>query len=103
MAVAIDTTTVYEPDALVRCAPVVPPDAVKRPTQCRGGVLTPSTRARITGNKLIDYFPAAVGTHYLIILTEDRAIIHHARNPDGTDPDTEACATGCFARSTGLA
>ena len=32
----------------------------------------------------MDYFRLPSVQHYLIVRTEDRAIIHHARNADGT-------------------
>ena len=85
MAVEIDATTTYEPDALVRCGPVPPPDTVKLTDPVIViEVLSPSTRARDAGAKLVDYFRLPSVHHYLIVRTEDRAIIHHARNADGT-------------------
>ena len=46
-------------------------------------MLSPSTRARDAGAKLADYFRLPSVRHYLIVRTEDRAIIHHARGEDG--------------------
>jgi Uma2 family endonuclease len=69
----------------VRCGAVVPPDTVKLTDPVIVvEVLSPSTRARDHGDKLIDYFRLPSVYHYLIVRTEDRAIIHHARNADGT-------------------
>ncbi len=85
MTVEIDATTTYEPDALVRCGPAVPPDTVKLTDPIIVvEVLSQSTRARDHGDELIDYFRLASVQHYLIIRTEDRAVIHHARNADGS-------------------
>ena len=85
MAVEVDATTTYEPDALVRCGAVPPPDAVKLDDPVIVvEVLSPSTRARDAGAKLADYFRLPSLHHYLIVRTEDHAIIHHARNADGT-------------------
>ena len=85
MAVRIDETTTYEPDALVRCGPEVPPDAVKITDPIIVvEVLSPSTRARDNSEKLIGYFSVPSIQHYLLVRTEDLAIIHHSRNPDGT-------------------
>jgi Uma2 family endonuclease len=85
MAVQIDETTTYEPDALVRCGPDVPPDTVKLTDPIIVvEVLSPSTRARDNGEKLIGYFSVPSIRHYLLVRPEDLAIIHHARNPDGT-------------------
>jgi Uma2 family endonuclease len=85
MAVEIDATTTYEPDALVRCGPTTPADTVRlNDPIIVVEVLSPSTRARDAGAKLADYFRLPSVRHYLIVRTEDRAIIHHARNEDGT-------------------
>ena len=85
MAVQIDETTTYEPDASVRCGPKVPPDTVKLTDPVVVvEVLSTSTRARDNGEKLIGYFSVPSIQHYLLVRTEDMAIIHHARNPDGT-------------------
>jgi Uma2 family endonuclease len=85
MAVEIDAATTYEPDALVRCGAAPPPDATKLNDPVIGvEVLSPSSRARDAGAKLIDYFRLQSVHHYLIVRTEDRAIIHHSRNADGT-------------------
>jgi Uma2 family endonuclease len=85
MAVVIDDMTTYEPDALVRCGPEVPPNSIKLTDPVVVvEVLSPSTRARDHGDKLIDYFRLVSVQHYLIVRTEDQAIIHHARNADGS-------------------
>jgi len=84
MAVAIDDTTTYEPDALVRCGPPLPDDAVKvTDPVIVVEVLSPSTRARDAGAKLEDYFRLPSVRHYLIIKTENRSVIHHARDAAG--------------------
>jgi Uma2 family endonuclease len=85
MAVEIDATTTYEPDALVRCGSPLPADTIKLSDPLIVvEVLSPSTRARDSTGKLVDYFRLPSVHHYLIVRIEDRAIIHHARNPDGT-------------------
>jgi Uma2 family endonuclease len=85
MPVEIDAATTYEPDALVRCGTRLPDHATKlNDPVIVVEVLSPSTRARDSGAKLIDYFCLPSVHHYLIVRTEDRAIIHHARNTDGT-------------------
>ena len=84
MAVEIDTSTVYEPDALVRCGPLLPEDAVKViDPVIVVEVLSPSTRARDAGAKLEDYFRLPSVRHYLIVKTENQSVTHHARQPDG--------------------
>jgi Uma2 family endonuclease len=85
MSVEVDASTTYEPDVLVRCGARLPDDAVKLSDPIIVvEVLSPSTRARDITTKLIDYFSLPSVHHYLIVPTDDRAIIHHARNPDGT-------------------
>jgi Uma2 family endonuclease len=85
MAVEVDAGSVYEPDVLVRCGPRLPDDAVKvGDPVVVVEVLSPSTRARDFGRKLIDYFRLPSVQHYLIVRAEERVIIHHARNADDT-------------------
>jgi Uma2 family endonuclease len=84
MAVAIDEMTTYEPDALVRCGPPLPDDAVKLTDPVIVvEVLSPSTRARDAGAKLEDYFRLPSLRHYLIVKTENGSVIHHARDAEG--------------------
>lgn len=84
MAVEIDTHTVYEPDALVRCGTPLAPDAVKlSDPMIIVEVLSPSTSSRDVGAKLEDYFRLPSVRHYLIVRTENRTIIHHERGSDG--------------------
>lgn len=80
MAVQIDETTVYEPDALVRCGPDLPSDTVTiLDPVIVVEVLSPSSRARDAGAKLADYFRLASVRHYLIVDTARRTVIHHRR------------------------
>ncbi len=84
MAVEVDAATIYEPDATVRCGPKLPDDAVKiTDPLIVVEVLSPSTRALDAGAKLEDYFRIPTLRHYLIVKTENRAIIHHDRNETG--------------------
>lgn len=84
MAVEIDAGTIYEPDAMVRCGAMLPADALK----VVDPVIVVEVRSPSTGNgdagvKLADYFRLASVRHYLIVTTESRTIIHHARDADG--------------------
>ncbi len=84
MAVEIDTATTYQPDALVRCGPPLPDEAVKLGDPVIVvEVLSPSTRARDAGVKREDYFRLAPLRHYLIVNAESRSVIHHARDAAG--------------------
>lgn len=85
MAVQVDGSTVYEPDALVRCGNPLPGDALKvTDPLIVVEVLSPSTRARDAGAKLEDYFRLPSVRHYLILKTENRTVIHHERDGSGT-------------------
>jgi len=84
MAVVIDDTTTCEPDVLVRCGALLPPGAVTlHDPIIVVEVLSPSSLARDAGAKLEDYFRLPSVRHYLIVKTENRTIIHHARGEDG--------------------
>lgn len=79
MAVEIDTATVYEPDALVRCGEPLDDDALKvTDPVIVVEVLSPSSsEARDAGGKLADYARLPTLAHYLIVDPKSRFIIHH--------------------------
>ena len=84
MAVRVDEGTVYEPDASLRCDTPLDGDAVEfSDPVVVVEVLSPSTRARDAGAKLQDYFRLPSVRHYLILRTDTRSAIHHARGEDG--------------------
>jgi len=84
MAVGVDQRTVYEPDAMLRCGPPLPGDAVKvLDPLVIVEVLSPSTKAIDSGRKLVGYFSLPSVRHYLIVDIEARAVIHHGRDEDG--------------------
>lgn len=95
MAVQVDAATVYEPDALVRCGDPMPDDAVKVfDPVIIVEVLSPSTRAADTGNKLTDYFRIPSLRHYVLVRTDRRTIVHHERDDSGGDITTRLIAEG---------
>ena len=84
VSVRIDDRTVYEPDALVRCGPKAPGEAVEVDDPVIVvEVVSPSSRGVDTGLKLADYFRLPAVRHYLIVQTEARAVIHHRRDDTG--------------------
>jgi Uma2 family endonuclease len=90
MAIELDATTVYEPDACVRCGAPLPPDAVRiADPLIVVEVLSPSTSGVDFGTKLEDYFRIPSVRHYLIVDAKRRTVIHHARD----DADADAIAT----------
>lgn len=81
MAVRIDDSTVYEPDALVRCGPRLPNDVVQvADPVVVVEVVSPSSKGIDAGAKLADYFRLASVRHYLVVHPEGRRVIHHARD-----------------------
>lgn len=85
MTIRIDATTVFEPDASVRCGPRLPDDAtaVEDPVIIVE-VLSPSTMKIDTGLKLGAYFSLASVQHYLIVNPMARSVIHHRREHGDT-------------------
>ena len=85
MAVTVDADTTYEPDALVRCGPPLPPDATRVTDPIIVvEVVSPSSRARDTSLKLEEYFRLPSVRHYLVVKADNGAIIHYQRMNDGT-------------------
>jgi Uma2 family endonuclease len=86
VSVRIDDRTVYEPDALVRCGPRAPGEAMAIDDPLIVvEVVSPSSRGVDTGVKLADYFRLPTLRHYLIVQTEARAVIHHRRDDTGIE------------------
>jgi Uma2 family endonuclease len=82
--VRIDPRTAYEPDALVRCGPRLPPDTIETPDPLIVvEVLSPGTRNYDAGAKLAGYFTVPSVRHYLMVDSDRRVLIHHRR--DGED------------------
>ncbi len=81
--VRIDDKTLYIPDALVHCGEHLAGDQLLVPAPVIVvEVLSPSTSAVDTGGKLEGYFRLASVSHYLIVKSDRRAIIHHRRGND---------------------
>ena len=84
MTVRIDNSTVYEPDALVRCGPRVPDDAIEIPDPTIVvEVVSRSSRSTDSGAKLGDYFMLPSVRHYLVANTDTGTITHHHRSEAG--------------------
>ncbi len=84
MAVRVDATTIYEPDAMVRCGAPIDDNATEvTDPLIVVEVVSPSSHKRDSGSKLEDYFRIPSVRHYLIVKTENQAIIHHRRDEAG--------------------
>jgi Uma2 family endonuclease len=84
MTVRIDDSTVYEPDALVRCGPRVPDDAIEIPDPTIVvEVVSRSSRSTDSGAKLGDYFTLPSVRHYLVANADTGTITHHRRSEAG--------------------
>jgi Uma2 family endonuclease len=85
MSVRTDATTVYEPDALVRCGPPLDEDAIEVPDPLViVEVVSPSSVKRDSGSKLEGYFRLPSLRHYLIVTLRNRDVVHHHRDDAGT-------------------
>ena len=85
MAVRVDANTVYEPDVLVRCGPLLDDNAIEvADPLIVVEVISPSSHKRDAGGKLEGYFRLPSVRHYLIVMTETKSIIHHCRDDAGT-------------------
>jgi len=84
MAVRVNDRTVYEPDALVRCGPPLPGDAVELDDPVVVvEVVSPSSRGIDRGAKLAGYLALSSVRHYLIVDIDQRLVIHHHRDAEG--------------------
>ena len=94
MAVAAGNNSVFEPDAQVHCGPPIDDDALLVPGPVVVvEVLSPSTRRKDIGIKMTRYFLNQSIQHYLMVVVQDRKIVHHKRMPDG-NISTRIIATG---------
>jgi Uma2 family endonuclease len=80
-AVKIDSHNSFQPDAMVYCGDLLPPDAlfVEKPVVVVE-ILSPCSARRDLYEKLAGYFKIASVTHYLIVDSEKPLIIHHQRH-----------------------
>ena len=84
VSVRVDANTLYEPDAFVRCgAPIDDNATVIADPLIVIEAVSPTSRKRDSGSKLEDYFRIPSVRHYLIVKTENQAIIHHRRDEAG--------------------
>ena len=84
MSVRVNDRTVYEPDALVRCGPPLPGDAIEvADPVIVVEVVSPSSRGVDRGVKLARYFSLPSVRHYLIVDTDSHVVIHHRRDENG--------------------
>jgi Uma2 family endonuclease len=84
VGVQVDERTVYEPDAMVRCGPYAPGEAVKvSDPLIVVEVVSPSTGSIDTGVKFEGYFSLPSVRHYLVINPRSRVVTHHRRGDDG--------------------
>ncbi len=80
MAVRVNKSTVYEPDALVYCGQKLPPDALLLETPIIVvEVISPSTSRNDALHKLGGYFSLGSVAHYLIVDPDEPLVIHHRR------------------------
>lgn len=84
VTIRVNDRTVFEPDALVRCGPPLPGDAiVATDPAIVVEVVSPSSRGIDRGVKLAGYFSLPSLRHYLIVDTDSQVVIHHRRDEEG--------------------
>jgi Uma2 family endonuclease len=84
IAVRIDEDTVFEPDTLVRCGPLLPDDTILVvDPMIVVEVASPSSQRIDALDKFARYFHNPSIIHYLIVVPTKRIVIHHKRAPDG--------------------
>jgi Uma2 family endonuclease len=83
-SVRVDESTIYEPDALVRCGPRLPGSTVVIPDPIIVfEVLSPSTQILDMGAKLAGYLRLDTVRHYVLVDIEPKLLIHHERTHPG--------------------
>ena len=84
VTVVINDHTARDPDASVQCGVEVDLDSmiIEAPLIVVE-VASPSSERHDVGALLIEYFSVPSIRHYLIVLPEKRAIVHHQRNQAG--------------------
>ena len=82
--VVINDETTRLPDASVQCGIKVRPNRmVLEAPLIVVEVVSPSSEQQDLGAKLIEYFSVPSIRHYMIVLPEKRAVVHHTRNGEG--------------------
>ncbi len=73
----------FEPDALLRCGPLLPGDSTTVPDPVvLVEVLSPDSGTRDRATKLRAYFKLPSVQHYLIVWPDEQRIVHHSRMPN---------------------
>jgi Uma2 family endonuclease len=82
MTIQVDNSD-YEPDALVRCGPILPGDSTKvSDPLVLVEVLSPDSGSRDRATKLRGYFKLPSVQHYLIVWPDEQRIVRHSRMPN---------------------
>ncbi len=80
IAVRTSTGVIRRPDASVDCSPFDPDSLVLDQPVVVVEVVSRSSERTDTIRKLADYFSIPSIVHYLIVMPEDRIVIHHQRD-----------------------
>ncbi|MCC7346103.1 MAG: Uma2 family endonuclease [Variibacter sp.] len=82
VAVKIDEYTTREPDASVQCGSVPSFDAMLVEPTVVVEIVSPSSERQDSQAKLVEYFSVAKITHYLVVVPDRAAAVHHRRDVD---------------------
>lgn len=98
LLVPIGQGRAYQPDALLRCGPPLPPEAqTAEDPVVVVEVASPSSTGADLHRKLQGYFRVPSVAHYLVVLTEERRVIHHRRAAPDAVIETRILAEGAIA------
>jgi len=80
VSIALNEYTTREPDASVQCgdAPDLDATSIETPVIVVE-ISSPSSERDDSGAKLVDYFSLPSICHYLVVLPEEGAVVHHER------------------------
>jgi Uma2 family endonuclease len=84
VGVLINDSTTRIPDASVQCGVKLNLESmVLEAPLVVVEVVSPSSEREDLGAKLIEYFSVSSIRHYLVVIPEKRAVVHHMRNKEG--------------------
>ena len=95
LTVRIDERHGYEPDALVQCGEPIDDGALEAPSALIVvEVVSPTSGTRDTNAKLLGYFRVPGLRHYLVVVPDERRVVHYRREGDDADPTISLVSGG---------
>lgn len=94
MTVVVDNEHVRLPDAAVQCGSIDPESVVLESPVVLVEVVSPSSINRDENHKLVEYFQIRSVEHYLLIVPDQRLVVHFKRAEDGQKVETRFVREG---------